>query len=219
MTSFHEVEVICPACGFALREMLLSSVNTFGWCQYSDGFSIGSLHSPAPELRGCSCGAYFLSREAERRAVPEPNRKRRSLFAIRFKSRRSSQPEAPRVLHPDPMELGVLADALSDQNENLPLELEIRLWRYWRGNDERRDADLPIADRGNAERLLHLLRRRRGGWLLVRGQLLRDLGRFDAAGQLYSSGNFPGDWRAFLMRLASANSSRICEMPELDGGH
>jgi hypothetical protein len=108
----------------------------------------------------------------------------------------------PGRLTPDELE-----DALSklDGSEGASVEAEIRLWCFWNRNHRRwRDegeggAGLPDS---NTARLLELLPADPDKAILVRGQALRDVGRFDEAAAVYA--RMPEDslCRALLIELA-----------------
>lgn len=189
----------------------LSSTNNFDWVQWSDGFGSGRLYRPQSRLRRCSCGRLFLWDEHVPPREPSASKRppaARSRWPWARRSREITEPseDLPRAGRLTPAEM---EDALSqlDGSEGAEFETEVRLWCFWNRNRQREGSEgagVPGPQDGNTARLLELLPSDPDEAILVRGQALRDLGRFDEAATVYA--RMPADhrWRAQLIELAQS---------------
>jgi hypothetical protein len=167
LTTIAKVRLQCPQCGREWGDYSTTSTNGFGWRQRSDGFGNGTYHVPETGLRACDCGTLFLSYE---HCVGEDKEN-----ALPW-SRRPDTADLQRAL-------------AVGRFESREFELELRVWLYWLAND----APSAAADRDHIvrsqdlPRLLTLVEALERPPLLLVGQLLRDVGRFEDAIELYES--------------------------------
>jgi hypothetical protein len=167
MTTIVKVRLECPHCGRQWGDYSTTSTNGIGWRQRSDGYGEGHYHVPETALRVCNCGGLFL---AHQHRTGDDER------GTLTWSRKPDFEELERV-------------SAAGQFESDEFELELTGWLYWianhapwaAGDRDRivRSQDLP--------RLLTLLQTLASPPLLLAGQILRDLGRFDEAVELYKS--------------------------------
>ena len=156
-------------------------------------------------MRACACGGLFLAR---RHRIGEddsaPFQWSRTLdedaeqWRFRLEQERASWSRRP--------DADDLKRALAVGHfETAEFELELRLWLYWTANDAPGAADERdlIAASQDLPRLLTLVQTMAPPPLLLVGQILRDLGRFEEAAQLYASLAGKDVWRSHLLDLAN----------------
>ncbi len=204
MTIMVKFRLQCPHCGRQSTDSSTMSTNGADWRQRSDGYGQGAYYSPQTDLRACDCGGLFLARK---HCVGEDDRAPFQLsrmpdedaeqWRFRFEQELASWARRPNA---DDLERALAVG----QFETAEFELELRLWLYWTANDAPGAADARdrIAASQDLPRLLTMVQAMAPPPVLLVGQILRDLGRFEEAAQLYESlaGNVVG--RSQLIKLA-----------------
>jgi hypothetical protein len=194
MTSFSDMEILCPHCGTVHLEAVMMSTNNSGWSIWSDGFEAGVFNRRRSRLRLCIEGHPFLISDAEHRTPTES----RGLARTILPSRR---------------QLYAIADGVDEP----PLILDARLFAWWDANAEERDWGPTTAFDAdamqNARALASLLIKHTEPFTLAKGQLARQLGWFTEAQQTYEAADdLPDDVRVHLIALARHRDGRIVKL-------
>ncbi len=227
MTSFAQDTVIgCPACGRPARLKNLRSLNTYGTRQWSDGYWEG-LIGTRPTLTRCVCECIYWIEDAPVLGRYPRIPKKRGLAGV------FQRWFAPEGREPDPIDipfgwewadqvreldlrnmLGVLRDDLAPDREYI---LRRHVWHQLNDPDRAdreafpHEAELTRRHRlPNLERLLELTQGTDNAIRLKRGEILRELSRFEDAIKIFK--HIHGDsqyWAERLCSEAEQGNSRV----------
>lgn len=227
MTSFAQDTVIgCPACGRPARLKNLRSLNTYGTRQWSDGYWEG-LAGGRPALTRCGCECIYWVQDAPVLGRYPRIPKKRGLAGV------LQRWLAPEGREPDPIDippswewadqakeldlrnmLDVLLDDMSPDREYI---LRRHVWHQLNDPDRAgreafpHEAELTRLHRlPNLERLLELTQGTDDSTRFERGEILRELGRFEGAIEIFK--NIQGDsqdWATRLRSEAEQGNSRV----------
>ena len=185
--------VACPSCKALAWYAMAFSGNTFGARRWTDGKMIAPMCPQPPSFVRCgSCGSLYWLDEAEQKGTFDP------LSSIGDNPRLRS---APGVEEPSEAEY---YEALEIPPKDPYRELELRTLAWWKSNDPHRgpkggqvvrfgdDAPPPTEDEAepapphegrvpNMEALAAILDESNDGALLMKAELLRELGCFPEA--------------------------------------
>ncbi len=191
----------CPDCEAIVRVGSLASWNNFGAIQWTDGRLGGETIPTGAAIRRCtSCGRFHWLRDL------------RELGEIDFFEPNVKPPEAwtkaPFV--PTDLPESTWFEALdAGLGRTIAEEIRLRYEAFMAANDELRyrdDGRHRDATRENMKRLDALLARRRGDDLLLRAEILRELGRFAEARRLLE----PDRWRVVeVIRVHDVRGTHI----------
>jgi hypothetical protein len=166
--------IACPHCAVAARVFQLFSGNTIDAITWTDGWMDAPMMPRAPRITRCpACSKiYWVFMAPQLGYVPLDEASKTGEFA-----------DAP---HIGPLDEAGCFEALNEGLGASPdLELELRVFTWWRGNDAFRDtvkapghSTSPEAF-GNMERMIELTKEGDEDLLLFRAEALRHLGRFD----------------------------------------
>lgn len=224
MTRFSADTVIgCPACGRPARLRNLRSLNTCGIRQWSDGYWEGMIGT-RPNLTRCVCECIYWIDDAPVLGRYPSVPKKRGLAAVLRRWFGSEGREPAPTGIPLGWEWATPADELDLRNmlgllllDDLPPDREYILRRHlWhRLNDADRacrevyphEAELAHRHRRpNLERLLELTQGTDHPVRLQHGEILRELGRFEEAIEIFEP--LRGDSRYWAGRLRSEAEQR-----------
>jgi hypothetical protein len=212
----------CPHCAEAERVFTLMSGNTFGATLWSDGKPDAPMLPRPPAITRChACNEFYWLEDADELGEVAPWMPPESAEAAAW----LQAPEA-RPLSEDEL-LEAIAAGLGSYPERVS---ELRTFAWWAGNDARR---IPAGDAStrmsapprspaavaNMESLIGILAKEPADdpeEVLMKAELLRELGRFDEALQLLDSG-LPEELSLFtdyLRRLATDSDAEVREIPE-----
>lgn len=219
MTRFAQDTVIaCPACGRPTRLNNLRSLNTYGTRQWSDGYWEG-LMGTRPALTRCVCECIYWLKDADVLGrYPQVQEEQRGLTGLLRRWFKPDDTEHNPVNIPRGWEWARHAEKLDLRNmlgvlrNSLPPDREYTVRRHiWHQlNDAERagrdayphEAELIRQYRQqNLERLLALMEGTENPILLQRGEILRELGRFDEAIDIFNT--IQGESQSWAERLRS----------------
>ena len=166
--------IACPHCAVPARVFQLFSGNTLDAITWTDGWMDAPMMPRAPRITRCpACNKiYWVFMAPQLGYVPLDEASKTGEFA-----------DAP---HIGPLDEAGCFEALKEGLGASPdLELELRVFTWWRGNDAFRDtvkapghSTSPEALE-NMERMIELTKGGDEDLLLFRAEALRHLGRFD----------------------------------------
>ena len=170
--------ISCPHCRALASVRTSDSGNTFGATTWTDGWRDAPMMPQTPRLTRCAaCRKIFWTEEAPQLGY--------TLFGEELPPERAHWSDAPQI---QPLDEAGVAEALTDGLGATPdREMELRVLRWWRGNDRFRQPDLKCGyttDPGaieNMERLIEMMRDGEEDLLLFRAEAQRELGYFDDA--------------------------------------
>ena len=166
--------IACPHCAVPARVFQLFSGNTLEAITWTDGWMEAPMLPRAPRITRChACGKiYWVFMAPQLGYVPLDEANKAGEFA-----------DAP---HIGPLDEASCFEALREGlGASSDLELELRVFTWWRGNDAFRD---PASSPGhstskealeNIERMIEMTKDGDEDLLLFRAEALRHLGRFD----------------------------------------
>ena len=176
--------IACPHCGGLSQHCTLVSGNTFGAQVWTDGKQVAPmLLQPPPVVKCAHCARCYWLADAEEIAT----------VYLRVKGERNIDPawrKAPLAEEPSETEYyAAMEDGLAEDRVQ---ERNLRVLAWWRGNDAVRNRDpapretpaISQAGRTNLERLADLLDDDDDSDRLMKAEVLRELGQFEAAGKI-----------------------------------
>ena len=173
MTSYRVEVRQCPNCACEFSFWAVNSCNTLGAKFYTDGFIDGRMYVDGSDLLACpKCNTYFWRDDV-------PIRKSLRDYEYFDKPEWKSLPEASQ-LHGRDYEYLLPLKLWRNKTE----EEYVRIRAWWSFNAEYRlqaceDFKLPAEQEENLERLLHLLDTNNQHSLVMKAEILRELGQFD----------------------------------------
>jgi len=207
----------CPACHAPARVQTLESGNTLGATLWTDGKMIAPMLPEFPELTSCrNCGSYFWISDAKVLAELERRHPESRAIPAHWESAEVVK-ELSAAEYLEALETGV-----ARKREQ---ELYIRLHAWWAANDSYRSSGKTTRKKStnppqrspeatmNLERLLDLLDVTDPEERLMKAEVLRELGRFDGALELFDF-DFPKDYAAaaaFIRNLAENKDPLVRE--------
>ena len=240
MTRHRQVVVRCPQCDIKYSSDVIASINTAEWKQFSDGYGVGRLYELRCRACRCACGAFFFDDKHVVRfkvyVPPDFAFMRKAMRAQRARSwigrlfHRNQSPIASPE-NPAPPETGedfsrvlrvnaesiksALIDIEGLTSLDAAVEYEIRRWGFWCYHhrtpvDDARQTE--ASHRNNTKRLVDLIVALGKSDILLQGQALRELGRFDEAMIVYCNiPDFDPD-KATLISLVRKLSSEVVQL-------
>ena len=173
-----DVIIACPYCSAPARVFQLMSADTIGAITWTDGWMDAPMMPRAPRITRCEgCRKIYWVATAQQ------------LGYVPLGDEGGAAGEFKDTPHVGPLGEADCFEALRDGlAPSTDLELELRVFAWWRGNDAFREPDHPAghstsADAvANMERIVELTQ---DTWeedlALFRAEVLRHLGRFDEA--------------------------------------
>ena len=208
MFAGHDLILTCPHCR-ALARLPIPEAEEFpGMVTWTDGWQTAPGLERPPRVTRCpACQRTFWIGEAEQLGFLSPGEKPTG--------DKAAWGDAPTL--PSLDEVGV-EQALDEGLASFPdLELELRVLRWWRGNDAFRCADAPVghstspAAVANMERFIEMTADGSEDLLLFRAEAQRHLGRFaemeETLGGVGCSDYWPAKSR--LLELAKAGNRKL----------
>lgn len=179
--------ISCPHCETLVRHTTLYSDNAVGARIWTDGKQESPLAPEPPQVIVCAqCNDPFWTNDA--RKVGEL-----SAGAEEVDVDDTDPAWAKAPLAEEPTEEQYYAAISGGLARDKFEERTLRVFAWWRGNDQHREDSLTDAlqtatgpRRANLEALVHLLDGEEVGELLMKAEVLRQLGEFDAARRLLS---------------------------------
>ncbi len=173
-----DIIIACPYCDTPARVFQLISGNTIGAITWTDGWMDAPMMPRAPRITRCAhCKKIYWVASA------------RQLGFVSLGDTSESAGEFKDAPHVGPLSEADCFEALhGGLAPTTDLELELRVFAWWRGNDTFREPEHPAGHPtspdavANAERFIELTKEM---WdediLLFRAEAQRHLGRFDEA--------------------------------------
>lgn len=170
--------IACPYCAAPARVFQLLSGNPMGAITWTDGWMDAPMMPRTPRITRCSdCKKIYWVATASQ------------LGYVALGDTSEAAGEFKNAPHVEPLNEADCFEALSEGlAPTTDLELELRVFTWWRGNDAFREPDHPAGHPtapnavANMERIIELTKEI---WeedlLLFRAEALRHLGRFDEA--------------------------------------
>ena len=164
---------VCENCSGLIEQFSLMSGNTFGATYWTDGKMDAPMLPDLPEFVKCPhCKSLLWINEQEE--LPDVGDKRLGFFSIK---------RAIPYLYPS------FDDLLKGADENSldkGREIYLRVRTWWKGNDRRRqdnESDQPLSDKEveNLKTLLEMLDENNEHDRILKAEILRELGQFEAA--------------------------------------
>lgn len=203
--------IACPLCKGLAKHMTLLSGNTFGAKVWTDGKMIAPMLPRPPAVVKCRhCGECYWLAEAENvGTLGPPDSKGQEINPTWATADEVEEPTEEEYYLA--IEKGLATDVEQEKN--------LRVLAWWRSNDGFRNAP-PAPGRGNPrtsapwkknlEALANLLHDENEGERLMRAEVLRELGEFEAAKQILhriSSSNVAAVVRQLLSLCESGDAS------------
>jgi hypothetical protein len=199
MISGPDLVIACPVCQALAKVFTVENFDPRGAITWSDGWQDAPMMPRPPRITRCAnCHKIYWTSEAPQLGyapAPEIATAEQAVWM-----------NAPFVESLD--ESGV-AEALANGLAPTPdLEMELRVLRWWRGNDAFRRGDAPIGHAteigaiANIERIIEMMDGGEEDLLLFRAEAQRELGRFEDALRTLE-GVCCSDWWPAKSRLLS----------------
>lgn len=176
---FNDADLVlaCPYCNTPARLFQLASNITIGAYTWTDGWMDAPMMPRAPRIARCrECHKIFWVFTAPQLAM------------IPLGEKGEAAGEYKDTPHLGPLDEAGCFEALREGlGQGDDLELELRVFTWWRGNDAFREPDRPPGHStsaeaiANMERFIELAKDGDEDLLLFRAEALRHLGRFDEA--------------------------------------
>jgi hypothetical protein len=192
-----DIVIACPYCAATARVFQLASGNTFGAITWTDGWMDAPMQPRAPRITRChSCQKIYWVFLAPQ------------LGFLPFDETGAAAGDFKDAPHVAPL---TEADCFEALREGLgageELELELRVFTWWRGNDAFREPQHPAGHPAspeavaNMERFIAMTENGDEDLLLFRAEALRHLGRFDEARQTLNGVGCSDYWPAKSRQL------------------
>lgn len=209
----------CSSCAGLISMSTVASGNTFGAKFWTDGVMHASMLPVTPQLAKCPhCTSIVILRNLE--MVEEIGFLSPFEFHIDGSNQKTSviRPTHAAMRYERP-EFSELINYLAKNKLSSELERIARIQAWRSGNDIRRGSDtlshLAKTERTNLEQLLPLLDRPHDYSNLVKVEVLRNLGRFDEASEVFYESVFnrnEEDAAQFILELIEAGDTQVCEI-------
>ncbi|HEY9159457.1 MAG TPA: hypothetical protein VIS94_00020 [Desulfomonilia bacterium] len=194
----------CSNCECNIEQPTLLSGNTFGATIWSDGKQDAPMLPERHWLVKCpDCAKMLWIDELEKIGEVIPyNRKENG-----FNSKPYQVPEFQEMI-----------SFLRSENPNKKKESYLRTKIWWAGNDKRRGAEFPpeyASDEvENMNKLLEIMDDSKTNGRIMKGELLRQLGKFDESEKQFALVNEKNyeDVVAFLLNLVKAKNRYVAEI-------
>ena len=178
MISGPDLVLGCPHCNALGKLFTLESLDPRGAITWSDGWQDAPMMPRPPRITRCpACAKIFWTWEAHQLGYAPP--------AEIATPEQTAWLAAP---HLEPLDAAGVAEAIASGLAPSPdLEMELRVLRWWRGNDQFRRTDAPVGHAtdddsiANMERLIVIMENGEEDLLLFRAEVQRELGRFEDA--------------------------------------
>lgn len=188
--------IACPNCEAPARLFQLMSGNSFGAITWTDGWMDAPMLPRPPRITRCpACRKIYwvgLSQQLGYAGSPEDENVKRWR-------------DAPYL---EPLDEASCFEAIRDGlGLNADLELELRVFTWWRGNDAFREPQHPPGHPssaealGNIERMIEMAAEGDEDLLLFRAEAQRHLGQFDAARETLNGVGCSDYWPAKSRQL------------------
>jgi hypothetical protein len=201
MTPGPTLVIRCPLCSQLGKYRTVASGNTFGAVFYTDGKRVAPMLPDTPRVSRCaSCrGAFWLETAEEIGQFTEQREQPANIDTDWLKAGYLEEPDE-----------GEFLEALDRLISSTPAEeRSIRLLAWWRGNDRHRGPlPAPAVDNpevlnrrhDNMRALLPLLATAESTDLIMRAEVLRQLGEFELATKVLTR-HFPAAFDTAISRL------------------
>ena len=178
MIAGPDLIVACPHCQALAKIFTIDSADQRGAVTWSDGWQDAPMMPRPPRIARCpSCKKIYWTWEAAQLGYAPPPE-----IAT---PEQAAWKDAPYL---EPLDASGVAEALASGLAPTPdLEMELRVLRWWRGNDPFRCPNAPVGHTTapeaieNMERFIEMMRDGEEDLLLFRAEAQRQLGRFDDA--------------------------------------
>ncbi len=208
MVSGPDLIIACPRCQALAKIFTVESGDPRGAITWSDGWQDAPMMPRAPRITRCAaCRKIYWTWEAAQLGYAPPGE-----MASPEQAAWTSAP------HLEPLDEAGIAEALAAGLAAAPdLEMELRVLRWWRGNDPFRRADAPIGHAtapeaiANIERVIEMMQDGDEDLLLFRAEAQRELGHFEDAARTLD-GVCCSDWwpaKSRLLGFLEARSRKL----------
>jgi hypothetical protein len=208
MISGPDLVIACPVCQALAKVFTVENFDPRGTITWSDGWQDAPMMPRPPRITRCAqCRKIFWTAEAPQLGYAPP--------VELATAEQAAWTQAPYV---EPLDEEGVAEALATSLAPTPdLEMELRVLRWWRGNDAFRRVDAPIGHAtesgaiANMERIIEMMQEGEEDLLLFRAEAERELGRFDDALRTLD-GVCCSDWwpaKSRLLSFIEARSQRL----------
>ena len=208
MIAGPDLIVACPHCQALAKIFTIESADPRGAVTWSDGWQDAPMMPRPPRISRCpACKKIFWTWEAVQLGYAPPPE-----IAT---PEQAAWKDAPYL---EPLDEAGVAEALDAGLAPTPdLEMELRVLRWWRGNDPFRHAEAPVGHAtapgalANMERIIEMMRDGEEDLLLFRAEAQRELGRFDDARKTLE-GVCCSDWwpaKSTLLGFIEAGSRKL----------
>ena len=208
MIAGPDLVIACPHCQALAKIFTIEDPDPRGAVTWSDGWQDAPMMPRAPRIARCpACRKIYWTWEAAQLGYAPPPE-----IAT---PEQAAWKDAPYL---EPLDEAGVADALAAGLAPTPdLEMELRVLRWWRGNDPFRRADAPVGHAtdpdaiANMERIIEMMQDGEEDLLLFRAEAQRELGRFGDARKTLD-GVCCSDWwpaKSTLLGFIEAGSRKL----------
>ena len=208
MIAGPDLVVACPHCQALAKIFTIESADPRGAITWSDGWQDAPMMPRPPRITRCpACKKIYWTWEAVQLGYAPPPE-----IAT---PEQAAWKDAPYL---EPLDEAGVAEALAAGLAPTPdLEMELRVLRWWRGNDPFRRSDATVGHVtapdaiANMERIIEMMREGEEDLLLFRAEAQRELGRFDDARKTLE-GVCCSDWwpaKSTLLGFIEAGSRKL----------
>ena len=208
MIAGPDLIVACPHCQALAKIFTVESADARGAVTWSDGWQDAPMMPRPPRVARCpSCKKIYWTWEAVQLGYAPPPE-----IAT---PEQTAWKDAPYL---EPLDESGVAEAISaGYSPTADLEMELRVLRWWRGNDPFRRHDDPVGHAtapdaiANIERIIEMMKDGEEDLLLFRAEAQRQLGLFEDATRTLD-GVCCSDWwpaKSRLLELIHARSRKL----------
>ena len=208
MIAGPDLVIACPHCQALAKIFTIEDPDPRGAVTWSDGWQDAPMMPRPPRISRCpACQKIFWTWEAVQLGYAPPPE-----IAT---PEQAAWKDAPYL---EPLDEAGVAEALTAGLAPTPdLEMELRVLRWWRGNDPFRRPDAPVGHAtapdaiANMERIIEMMQDGEEDLLLFRAEAQRELGRFDDARKTLD-GVCCSDWwpaKSTLLGFIDAGSRKL----------
>ena len=213
MLSGPDLVIACPHCQALGKLFTVESADMRGAVTWSDGWQDAPMMPRPPRITRCpKCAKIFWTWEAPQIGYAPPPE-----IAT---PEQAAWKDLPYL---EPLDEAGVAEAIATGFAPSPdLEMELRVLRWWRGNDSFRREDAAVGHVSapdaleNLERLVEMMKDGEEDLLLFRAEALRQLGRFEDAERTLD-GVCCSDWWPAKSRMLDLIGSRSRKLDILFG--